>query len=51
MAFINIVMKGNDIQYVEAPKGMEIAIVDKESGISFELHENNKKPSGMVKYK
>lgn len=50
MAFITIVVDGNNIQYVEAPKGMDIAIVDIKSGVSMELHADNKS-NGAVKYR
>ncbi len=49
---IFLVMKGNELQYVQAPKGSDVTVIDSESGIMFDLHEENpKKSGGLVNYR
>ena len=51
MDMITIVMERDDIQYVLAPKGMEIQIIDKKTGLRMDLHEDTITRTGQVKYK
>ena len=51
MDMITIVMEKDDIQYVLAPNGIEIQIIDKKTGLTMELREDTITRTGQVRYK